>query len=504
MGLFKNMSESFRRIKTRNPEVYVEEDIDSSFQKARNEEILSFIDSTRRVSDNRKIFYSDLEAMAHDSLIGSALELICDDVVQEDTTTGRVFWVSCDEEKDEKVITPILNQVLLDMKVDDNAWAYIYNILVYGGVMLKTYESDFTELKKLHNYPKEIVSKRGYLFEICHDYYTVADLQKYGDTVGYCMLDTDKHHRSKRTTIYPVKDYIHILNDKGVRRERITLETKDGEEEFSIRFGTSYLEVAREAFKIIDLVETLILLSRFNKSAFYRLFKIEVGSADRSETARIIRDIRQKISTTDGMDIKERTYSATKKPLPYGQNVYITTRQGKGEVNIDTIGGDYDIKDIYDLDYWRNKLFAALRIPKAFLGYEETVPGGIGNQSLTRIDIRYARLVKRYKKIGKTGVKDMLDYWCDVNGHEDWKDKFTVETSKVLTADEADFKDEVSASTNLATTLIELVKSILSEEEFETLDSKQILKVIFEDILGIDQVYYKMFLEGNNEKNADE
>ena len=131
------------------------------------------------------------------------------------------------------------------------------------------------------------------------------------------------------------------------------------------------------------------------------------------------------------MNKQTGTYYASKKPVPYGQNIYIPVRNGKGDVTHDIVGGDVEIKDIVDIEYFRNKLFAALRVPKAFLGLEEAMPGGIGNQSLTRIDIRFARTVRRVKNILCAGITDVLDFYCDVTGNEEWKGTFRVESTPI-------------------------------------------------------------------------
>ena len=101
------------------------------------------------------------------------------------------------------------------------------------------------------------------------------------------------------------------------------------------------------------------------------------------------------------------TYKSINNPAPLGQFVYVPTREGKGEITVSPVTQDVNIKDIVDIEYFRNKLFAALKIPKAYLGQEQDLPGGIGDSSLTRLDIRYSRTIKRIKSIISQGIKEL-------------------------------------------------------------------------------------------------
>ena len=89
--------------------------------------------------------------------------------------------------------------------------------------------------------------------------------------------------------------------------------------------------------------------------------------------------------------------------------IYHVVRDGKGAITVDTIGGDFNLRDAIDLDYFKDKLFAALKIPRSFLGFEDDMPGSLGNTSLVRMDIRYARTVRGLQNILSSGIKDLLN-----------------------------------------------------------------------------------------------
>lgn len=506
-------------------ETRVDNEVSNELNVAPIAELIDFIKEAKDYSKDRRELLVQFEEMSKDSLIASALELLVDDSTQEDDKTKKIFWIKTldtENSSDDEERRLELEQALEDMKVNEKAWSYAYKILKDGGVMLKTYFTEFTSLKKAleddsesglksmsnsdRKYNEILVDKLGYMFEIVDDYSQVSDLQQYGDTVGYGVQKKDEEDKYiEAYDIFSRKDFIHILDDRGVHRDKLNLQWDLTDEdidkkkkEFKVRYGTSYLESVIEAYKIVDLLETILVYLRFGKSSIYRLFEIEVGGAGRAETAKLLREFKQKISSVASIDTDKGQFYSSKKPLPYAQNVYTTTRNGKGTVNQQLVGGDVNIKDIVDIDYFKNKLFAALRIPKAFLGNEESVAGGIGNQSLTRIDIRYARTVNRIKSILKSGIKDMLDFWCSVTGHSNWIDLYEVQTSKIATADEGDKREELLADIEVVNTLADLFG--------ENKDNRKILEIIIRDVLGMDKVWdtVEEFLKEQEEEQDGE
>jgi hypothetical protein len=77
------------------------------------------------------------------------------------------------------------------------------------------------------------------------------------------------------------------------------------------------------------------------------------------------------------------------------QDYFIPVRDPAAPSPIDTLPGATNLGEIADIEYIQKKLLAALRIPKAFLGFEEVVGEG---KSLALMDIRFARTINRIQK----------------------------------------------------------------------------------------------------------
>lgn len=460
------------------PKILVDDEVSPVLNDAELRDLMDFISQIKQSAKNREDLYALYDRMANDSLVGSAIELICDDATQADTERNRAVWITGKEGFDDKEMVDTLNEYITATDIEEKLWSWCYNIVKDGGIKLKTYHDFFTK----EDTPKEIKEKLGYFFETVPNYLNVCDLQQYGDTIGYGVR---KDSKTEDMTIYPTDEYIHILMDRGHKREEVSIKIGDGtdgepiKEKYKIRWGTSYLENAKEAYLIIDLIENLIVAVRFGRSSLYRLFKIEVGGAGKGETARILNEFKRNLSGQESIDVKNNIYYGNKKPVPYAKNIYIPVRNGKGDVTQELVGGDYEVKDLVDLDYYLNKLFAALRVPKAYLGHEEALPGGLGDNSLTRMDIRYARMVQKYQNLVKSCVRAVIDFWCKYHGHEDWIDNYDVNMTKIITAVDNEKRESLQNSVALA----ESLKGLLVDMP---VDQQDLTKYIVSRVLNLD------------------
>lgn len=76
------------------------------------------------------------------------------------------------------------------------------------------------------------------------------------------------------------------------------------------------------------------------------------------------------------------------------EDFFLPVRGGDSGTEIDSLGG-LEYTAIDDIDYLKNKMFAALKIPKAYLGYDENVNG---KATLAAEDVRFARTIERIQR----------------------------------------------------------------------------------------------------------
>lgn len=176
---------------------------------------------------------------------------------------------------------------------------------------------------------------------------------------------------------------------------------------YRLERGESFLENAMTSWQVLSALEDILLLTRMTRSILYRIFSVEVGNKGNRETSDLLQRLKNKIKMDETVDIRSKIYNSSLKQVPLGDSIFIPTRNGVGVIDVKTVGGDVNLRDAIDLDYFKDKLFAGLRIPAPYLGFTESLPGGIGDTSLTRMDIRYSRTITRIQTILSSGLKDI-------------------------------------------------------------------------------------------------
>jgi hypothetical protein len=231
----------------------------------------------------------------------------------------------------------------------------------------------------------------------------IWELTAKGKTVAYMDVRKPNYFISPKNVVNFANQTgkYHINFEVGPYNDSVT--NKDF---FVLRRGQSYLDNAIVAWQILSALEDILMLTRMTRSTLYRIFSVEVGNKGDTETRRILNELKNRIKSDETINVKEKIYNSEMRQVPLGDSIFIPTRNGIGNIDIKVVGGDVNLKDAIDLDYFKDKLFAALRIPKAFLGFSED-SGGLINTSLTRMDIRYARTIKGIQNIASEGLKDL-------------------------------------------------------------------------------------------------
>jgi len=161
--------------------------------------------------------------------------------------------------------------------------------------------------------------------------------------------------------------------------------------------------------------------------------------------------------------------------------LFIPVTDGVGQMTAETLGGDLNIKDIVDVDYQKNKLFAALRIPQAYLGFEEAMPGTIGSTTLVRLDIRYARGVKKIQRAVLSGVTRLLEIMYAVErGEKPDPKKISLEMEIISGVEELDRMEALERKLGVASQMLQMATELDAK-----MDTIPLIKYIFDSILGL-------------------
>ena len=160
-------------------------------------------------------------------------------------------------------------------------------------------------------------------------------------------------------------------------------------------YGSSVLESARRIWRQLILVEDAMLVYRVVRSPERRVFKIDVGNVPPEDIPNYMEQVQSTLKRSQVVDKNTGRVDLRYNPLSVDEDYYLPVRGSESGTTIDTLAGGQNATAIEDVEYIQKKLFAALKIPKAYLGYDE----GLGAKAtLAQEDIRFSRAINKIQR----------------------------------------------------------------------------------------------------------
>jgi hypothetical protein len=375
---------------------------------------------------------------------------------------------------------------------------------------IKRYKQDYTtnltEVDKLiHDRSKGHILND---IRIIPDVQNMFDLQVNGKTVAFARaMELDINYNmnsgyiSPRNTAsdiryYPPDKFVHIYLEQSDRRniEFYTVDLADGKQfRFEIARGKSMIHDIFRTHRDLQLLEYSIMLNRASRSSIFRFVQVEVGNMSKSNVDVTMRKVKNLIESKTTLNSLDNTYKPYTDPGPVENFLYIPVKNGQGHITVDVVGGDVNLRDIADVEYYLDKLFAGLKIPKSFLNYSEAGTALFNSGgALTKQDARYARTVKRLQSFIIDGIQTLLEIIVDNRGLTYLKNNFEVKMVTPATVEDQEraelfnnkieviksLTDAVSALTDTQAVEVDMEKyiSYLSDEIMDDPFLKDILK----------------------------
>lgn len=188
-------------------------------------------------------------------------------------------------------------------------------------------------------------------------------------------------------------------------------------------YGTSVLEKARRIWKQLVLSEDAMLVYRVTRAPERRVYKIYVGNIDPNDVGAYVDDVANKFKRAPVTDPKTGQIDLRYNQLAIDQDIFIPVRDENAATPIDTLPGASNLDQIADIEYLQRKLFTALRVPKPFLGFEETNGDG---KNLALQDIRFSRTINRIQQSLIQELNKVAIIHLYLLGFDDELDNFTI------------------------------------------------------------------------------
>lgn len=160
-------------------------------------------------------------------------------------------------------------------------------------------------------------------------------------------------------------------------------------------YGCSALNSARRHWRLLSLMEDMMLIYRLERSIERRVYKIYVGAIDDADVQAYVEQIANNFKRTPIIDPMTGQIDLRKNIMDVSQDLFIPVRDPSAPTPIDTLPAAQNLTAIDDIKYIQNKVLTALRIPKSFLNFEENAGDG---KNLALMDVRFTRVINRIQQ----------------------------------------------------------------------------------------------------------
>jgi len=307
--------------------------------------------------------YMDFEAMEFTPEISVAL-----DIIAEESTTpneqGEILQVYSDSSRVKKVLTDLFYNIL---DINANLPMWVRNTAKYG--------DNFVYLK-IHNQEGIVGVSQLTNIEI--------ERKEVGDFVYNKTED-----KTKKQVEFTWKGKNLDFNSWEIAHFRLLGDDR------KLPYGTSVLEKARAIWKRLNLAEDAMLVYRVTRAPERRVFKVYVGNIDDADVESYVQKVANKFKRNVTPDSKTGQVDIRYNTLAVDQDFFVPVRDVNASSPIETLPGAQNLDQIADIQLLQRKLVTALRVPKAFLGFEDTVGEG---KNLALLDIRFARTINRIQQ----------------------------------------------------------------------------------------------------------
>lgn len=225
-----------------------------------------------------------------------------------------------------------------------------------------------------------------------------------------------------------------------------------------------------------------MLLNRITKSSIIRIISVEVGDMPKEDIRGYLNGIKQLIEQKSAINTGNSMDEYTN-PGPIENNIYVPTRNNQGTITTSEVGGDINVGQLPDIDYFTNKYYGALRVPKQYFGFTDDGAGFNGGQSLSIISSRYAKMIKRIQNTLIQGITDVINLMLIDKGLQYYLGKFTIKMQPPTTQEEIDRRENSAGKVGLIRDIMDLLADI--EEPSTRL---KILKILLSSVVSDSEV----------------
>ena len=386
------------------------------------------IDSSLAYQQVRIDLFRDYDSMDQDPILSSALDIYADECTAQNEQ-GNVLKIHHPDDHVKQILENLFYDIL---NVEFNLWPWTRNLVKYGDFFLQLEIADKLGIVNVFPYsPYEVTRIEN--FDPINPQRVKFVYAPYQNPLGAYGQTTKKEFENYEVAHFRLNSDSNFLP-----------------------YGKSMIEGGRRVWKQIQLMEDAMLLHRIMRAPEKRIFKIDVGNIPPNEVDNYMQRIINNSKKTPFVDERTGEYNLKFNIQNMIEDYYMPVRGSDTGTNIDTLKG-LEMNMIEDLNYLKNKLMASLKIPKAYLNYEEDTGG---KATLAALDSRFAKTVERVQRVMVSELTKIAIIHLYTQGIDDDRlNEFSIE----LTTPSKIYEQE---KVELYTTKVQLIQSMQQTKMF--------------------------------------
>ena len=410
--------------------------------------------------------FNDYEEMDDYPEIATAIDIFADDSTQLDSQLNRTVWITSKDEATQRILSDMLHKRL---RIDEEIWEISRSLCKYG--------NDYEELLVTNegvvglNFLPATTTRR---VEDCYGALK-GFIQTFADKVGFSMEEFDDLLTVRNDKIKDCDEYDYSAPQSVAFEDWEVVHFRLRSKYRRSVYGYSVLEPARWIWKRLMMMEDSAILFRLQKAMERYAFYVDVGDMPPAEALAYVNRIRQQYRKRRFVNPNSGKLELQFNPGSPDDDFWVPTRQGRDATRIDVVGSP-QWQSMDDIEYFRDKLFAGIKVPKSYLAQEQEV----ARATLSSQDVRFARSVLRVQRELKTGIGKICRVHLAALGIDPARADFEIHMTVPSAIFELAQLEVRSARADLAARLADFVSLRWTLENILGLSSKEIAIVMKE------------------------
>ena len=343
---------------------------------------------------NRRRRYREYEEMDEYPEIGAAFDIYADDSTQKGTRSER--WTVKSESD---LVVDEVNRLFLQVNMHKFLWDIIRNTVKYGDC--------FTELILDINKPQEGIKK----IKILNPNWILRVESEFGYLKKFLQeipnLESLQYSEMGQSTLSKPIKYIELDKNQIIH---FRLHTSDP---VFYPYGKSIAALCHRVFRSLKMMEDAMMIYRLSRAPERRIFYVDTGNLPTSKAEMFIERLKQKFKKEKFYNSAKGTIDSRYNPMSMDEDFFVPTKNGRG-TKIETLPGATNLGEIEDVRYYRDKLLAALKVPKDYLVEKDKSPERKAN--LSQLDVKFARTIQRVQVDLETGLENLAKRHLQLKG----------------------------------------------------------------------------------------